>query len=61
MPMTSQEAKFRLTQLRSHCHVSDIPLLSTPLVPAVYPGPDHVRCMDDLLKENPHDAGRPMH
>jgi hypothetical protein len=47
MPMTCQEAKFRLAQLRSHCHVSDIPLLSTPLLPAVFsPGertPQQVR------------------
>ncbi len=35
MPMTCQEANFRLTQLRSHCHPSGIPLLSTPLLPAV--------------------------
>jgi hypothetical protein len=34
MPMTCQGAKFQLTQLRSHGHVSDIPLLSTPLLPA---------------------------
>ena len=36
MPMTCQEAKFRLTQLRSHCHVSDIPLCLPPFCQACH-------------------------